>query len=266
MLAIAMSPSASSPPASSGTRSLFAAGLQRCTARGIRFFITAPSDLRAFSHSINRFPERVVDPCSHAQWETDYRVFCGRGRERHERGSWLILAVGADDRVLGAITARFFRSELIAEYLHALTLLHGTGPVLREYAEKAIADAFVGAIRAGRTPGEISHWSVDPGPDAALIGATLVRAMSALAAAFDSPLVIIAADHRRGEVARLMRHGSAPLGCAGRFSLPPFVNHVTGAWLRLLLVDVPTFQLRSRCEPAADLALLRQRVPIISLG
>jgi hypothetical protein len=136
--------------------------------------------------------------------------------------------------------------------------------VFREHCELAVAEAIAKTLQAGRTPAEISHWAVAPGWHAALIAVTLMRALAALAGAFDAPLALVAADNRRGEVTRLMRLGSAPLGLAGRFCLPPFVDHSTGAWLRLLLVDTATFHARSRSVPTADLALLRERAPIVS--
>jgi hypothetical protein len=258
--------SATRLPVSTAATSRFAVCLRRCAAAGIRLIVTTPSDTRAFHRGLSRFPERRSDPTEHVQWETAYRVFCGRGREPHDRGSWRILAVDHDDRVVGAITARFFCGEFVPEYLHMFSLLETTGPVFREHCEMAVGEVVAAAARLRRTPAEISNWAVAPGWHAALVAVTLARAMGALVAAFDAPLVILAADNRRGEVARLMRLGGAPLGLGGRYALPPFVHHTTGAWLRLLLVDAPAFHVRCHSAPAADLALLRVRAPIISMS
>jgi hypothetical protein len=246
--------------------SRFDACLRRCEAAGFRLVVTAPSDVRTFARGLSRFPERRVDPSAHVQWETDYRVFCGRGRLPHDRGSWRILMVDRDDRVVGAITARFFCGEFVPDYLQMRSLLEATGPVFREHCEIAVAEVVAAGARAKRTPAEISNWAVAPGWNAALVAVTLARAMGALVAAFDAPLVILAADNRRGEVARLMRLGGAPLGLAGRYSLPPFVDHSTGAWLRLLLVDAPRFQVRCGSAPESDLVLLCERAQVISAG
>ena len=238
--------------------------LRRCAAARLRLIVTTPSDVRVFSRGVSRFPDRRIDPSAHVQWETDYRVFCGRGRLPHDRGSWRILAVDADDRVVGAITARFFCGEIVNEYLHVCSLLDLLPAEFREHCELSIAEMLSRSLEAGRTPAEVSHCAVEPGRHAGLVAATLVRAMGALAAAFDSPLILIAADHRRGEVARLMRFGGAPLGRAGGYSLPPFVHSHSGAWLRLLLVDAPSYYLRARSTPAADLVLLRQHAVLLS--
>lgn len=250
------------PPSVAPSR--FAACLGRCAAVGIRLVVTAPANVRAFARGVHRFPERQIDRAAHVQWETAYRVFCGRGREPHDRGSWRILAVDRDDRVVGAITARFFCGEFVREYLHVFALLDTTGPVFREHCELAVAEVVSAGAQANRTPAEISHWAVAPGWHAALVAVTLRRAMTALGAAFDAPLVLMAADNRRGEVTHVMRLGGAPLGVAGRSCLPPFVHHASGAWLRLLLLDALAFKRRGRSTPAADLALLRQKVAVIS--
>ena len=257
-------PCLSVPSTAAGSR--LGACLQRCAAAGLRVLVIAPNDVRRFERGLGCFPDRRVDPPEHARWETAHRVFCGRGRAPHDRGSWLLLVVDADDRVMGAITARFFCGEIVHEYLHVLSLLEATGPVLREHGELALAEVFTATTRAGRTPAEISHWGIAPDAPGPLVSITLWRALGALAAAFDSPIAIVAADHHRGDVARLMRLGGAPLGCAGKFALPPFVHHPTGAWLRLLLVDQATVRRRDHHAPAADLALLRARCPVISAG
>lgn len=238
--------------------------LRRFHAAGFRLVLTTPSDVRTFTRGVNFFTGREIDPAAHARWETAYRVFCGRGREACDRGSWRILAVDADDRVVGAITARFFCGEFVSEYLNLHRLLEATGPVFREHCEMAVADVAAAGARTGRTPAEVSGWAVRPGRGAGLVAVTLVRAMSALATAFDAPLVIVAADNRRGEVAQLMRRGAGRLGLSGRFALPPFVHHATGAWLRLLLVDAPTFLARSGGIPDTDLALLRDHAACVS--
>lgn len=246
--------------------SRLAACLRRFNAAGFRIVITAPADVRAFTAGMNRFPERCVDPMAHAAWETAYGVFCGRDRQRQDGGSWRILAVDRDERVVGAITARFFCGEVVSDYLHVLSLLDQTGPVFREHCERAVKEVLATAAEQGRTPAEISHWAVAPGWRAALVAVTLSRAMIALAAAFESPLVLTAADNRRSEVTRLMRLGAAPLGLAGRYALPPFVHHSSGAWLRLLLLDSRTLQPRGGGTPALDLALLRRHAAIVSAG
>ena len=87
--------------------------------------------------------------------------------------------------------------------------------------------------------------------------------MQALVAAFDAPIIVMAADNRRGEVNRLMRKGCTPLGLAGHSCLPPFVHHDSGAWLRLLAIDSRVAQARNQ-NTSADLALLQERASIIS--
>ena len=243
----------------------FGACLDYCARAGIRLVLNAPADARIFRRGLACFPDRTIDPPEHAHWESAFRVFCNRSRLPHDRGSWQLLAVDSDHRVTGAITARFFCGEVVQEYLHVFTLLESVGPVFREHCETAVAELFAAAARTGRTPAEISHWAIQPGRHAGLVGATLIRAMTALALVFSSPLAITAADHRRGEVAWLMRLGSAPLGCAGKFSLPPFVHRATGAWLRLLLIDAADFHVRSHTAPG-DAELLRTRCAVFSTG
>jgi hypothetical protein len=198
------------------------------------------------------------------EWETAYQTFCGRGRRPHDDGSWRILVVDREDRVVGAITARFFCGEVRAEYLHVLSLFDSTGPVFREHCELAVSEVIAASSSEGRTPAEISHWAVAPVWHAALIAVTLVRAMGALMSAFDAPLAVLAADNRRGEVNRLMRLGCKPLSLAGHSCLPPFVHHESGAWLRLLVLDVRAIDARNRNASAADLALLRDHAAFIS--
>lgn len=246
-------------------RTRLAACLDRCAAAGIRLVITAPFNTRTFARGVSRFADRRVDLVSHGHWEAAYRAFCGRISQPWDRGSWRILAVDRDDRVVGAITARFFCGEVQQHYLHLPSLLVTTGPIFREHCELAIAEVIAAARQSGRTMAEISHWAVAPVWHAALISVTLARAMGALAAAFDAPMAIMAANNRGAEVTRLMRLGSAPLGLAGRACLPPFVHDASGAWLRLLVLDVTTFNARSGGSPAGDLALLRERAAIISV-
>jgi hypothetical protein len=246
--------------------SLFATCLRRCEAAGLRLVVSAPADARAFARGLRRFPERRIDPPVHARWETAYRVFCNRSRQPHDRGSWQILVADRDDRVVGAVTARFFCGSIVRDYVHTLSLLDTTGPIFREHCEIAMEEVFVAAAKSARTAAELSHLAIAPHPHAKLIASTLSRAMGALAAAFDAPLVIVAADHRRGEVARLMRLGAAPLGRAGKFSLPPFVHHASGASLRLLLIDATTYHTRAGGSPKQDLALLRLKCPVLSTG
>ena len=238
--------------------------LQRCASAGVRLVITTPADTRTFAAGLALFPERRIDLTEHVQWETAYRLFCGRSRLPHERGSWRVLAVDRDRRVIGAITARFFTAEAVGDYLFAKTLLEPAGPVFREHCELAIGEAFAAAQSRGRTPGEVSHWAVEPDKHAPLIAVALARAIGALAGAFRSPLVVLAADHRRGDVARLMRCGAAPLGRAGKFSLPPFVHQPTGAWLRFLLLETAVYQARLHSDAAKDLAVLRDQIPVVS--
>lgn len=251
----APSPTSSSP---------FAACLRRCAAAGLRLVVTPPADSTVCGRGISRFPERRIDTAAHIQWETAHRVFCGRGRQPHDRGSWRILAVDRDDRVVGAITARFFCGEIRAEYLQVLSLLDTSGPVFREHCELALAELIAATTKRGRTPAEISNWAVAPVWHASLIAVTLMRAMGALVAAFHAPVIVMAADNRRGEVNRLMRLGCTPLSLAGHFCLPPFVHHETGAWLRLLVLDAAALQARDADTSAADLTLLREQATIVS--
>jgi hypothetical protein len=238
--------------------------LRRLSSVGLRLIVTTPADTAMFARGIELFPERRIEVGAHAQWETAYRVFCGRSRQPHDRGSWRILAVDRDDRVVGAITARFFCGHVDQQYLHVLSLLDLTGPVFREHCELAVSELIAASANAARTPGEISHWAVSPVWHAGLIAVTLVRAMAALVAAFETPLVVMAADNRRGEVNRLMRLGCTPLSVGGHSCLPPFVHHESGAWLRLLTLDTAGVQARAGDSSAADLALLREQVAIVS--
>jgi hypothetical protein len=244
--------------------SRFAACLRRFSSVGLRLIVTAPGDSAGFARGIGLFPGRQVDVGGHVQWETAYRIFCGRGRQPHDRGSWRILAVDRDDRVVGAITARFFCGNVDHQYLHVLSLLDTTGPVFQEHCELAVSELIAASAKAARTPAEISHWAVSPVWHAGLIAVTLMRAMGALVAAFDSPLVVMAADNRRGEVNRLMRLGCTPLSLGGHSCLPPFVHHESGAWLRLLALDTAVVRARAGDTSAADLELLRERVAIVS--
>lgn len=244
--------------------SRFAACLHRFAGAGLRLVVTTPLDSRVFARGLERFPHRHIDPAEHAQWETAYRLFSGRGRLPCDRGSWRLLAVDHDERVVGAISARLFCGEFVPEYLHLGTLLESTGPVFREHCEMAMAEVVAAGARLGRTPAEVSGWSVAPTWHAALVAVTLLRGMAALVAAFDDPLVVVAADHHRGEGARLMRRGAGHLGLAGRFALPPFVHHASGAWLRLLLIDAPTYFARSGIVADTDLALLREQAGFVS--
>ena len=244
--------------------SRFGACLRRFSAAGYRLIVTTPSDTRVFADGLERFGQRRIDPAGHARWETAFRLFGGRGRLPCDRGSWRLLAVDDDDRVVGAVSARLFCGEFVPEYLHLGTLLESTGPVFREHCEMAVADVVAAGNRLGRTPAEVSGWAVTPGGHAALVAVTLARGMAALLAAFDDPLVVVAADNHRGEGARLMRRGAGHLGLAGRFALPPFVHHASGTWLRLLLVDAPTYFERSGVVADADLALLRKQAEFVS--
>lgn len=253
-------------PFSRRARSRFEACLRRFVAAGYRLIVTTPPDARAFERGLERFPERHVDPAEHARWETAYRLFCGRSRLPSDRGSWRLLAVDHDDRVVGAISARLFCGEFVPEYLHLRTLLESTGPVFREHCEMAIADVVAAGGRLGRTPAEVSGWAVVPGRTASLVAATLARAMAALFAAFEAPLVMVAADNHRGEGARLMRRGAGHLGLAGRFALPPFVHHASGTWVRLLLIDAPTYFARSGLVADTDLPLLREQAGFVSVA
>ena len=244
--------------------SRFAACVRRCEAAGFRLVVTAPVHATAFSAALKYFPERQVDVGEHEKWDAAYHAFNRDGRQPHANGSWRIMVADRDDRVVGAITARFFCDEIKREYQHLPELLETTGPVFREHCELAIEGVVNASLRSGRTPAEVSHWAVAPGWHAALVAVTLMRAMGALAQAFDAPVVMLAGDNRRGEVTRLMRLGCEPLGLDGRWCLPPFVHHRTGAWLRLLLADAATFHARSGSVPSADLALLRECAPLIS--
>lgn len=254
----------SSSFSSRGANSRFATCLRRFAEAGFRLIVTTPSDARIFARGLERFPSRQIDPAAHAQWETAYRLFSGRGRLPCDRGSWRLLAVDSDDRVVGAISARLFCGEFAPEYLHLATLLETTGPVFREHCDLAMAEVVAAGARLGRTPAEVSGWAVAPIAEAALVAVTLLRGMAALFAAFEDPLVVVATDHRRGEGTRLLRRGAGHLGLSGRFALPPFVHHGSGAWLRLLLVDTPTYFARSGVVADADLALLREQADFVS--
>lgn len=245
-------------------RSMLRACLDRLAAIGLEVVVQAPADARTFARGLQRFPDRRIDASAHVRWDTAYRVFCGCARQPHDRGSWRILVADTDGRVYGALTARFFCGEFVRPYLHAFCLLESAAPVFREHCERAIGEVFATAQQQGRTPAEISHAEVARRPQAPLVAASLMRAMAALAAGFPAPLAIISADHHRSDVARLLRFGAAPLCEEGRLSLPPFVHHPSGAWLRLLLIDGPTFQTNCGVHSARDLAVLRARCPIIS--
>ena len=249
---------------STAPASRFVACLRRLSSVGLRLIVTAPGDSVTFARGIQLFPGRRIEVGAHVQWETAYRIFCGRGRQPHDRGSWRILAVDRDDRVVGAITARFFCGNVDHQYLHVPSLLDMTGPVFREHCELAVSELIAASAKAERTPAEISHWAVSPVWHAGLIAVSLMRAMGALLAAFDGPLVIMAADNRRGEVNRLMRLGCTPLSVGGHSCLPPFVHHESGAWLRLLALDTAGIMTRAGDTSVADLAVLRERVAIIS--
>lgn len=246
------------------TASRLAAELCRCAAAGVRFVVTTPSDSRTFMRGLCRFPGRRVDPPEHTHLDVAWHVFNG-GRERpHDAGSWRILALDAEDRVAGAITARFFCGEPVHEYLHAHALLQYASPLFREQAEQAVIEFFTETILAERVPAEISHWSVAAGwPEPALLGATLLRAMGALAAQFGPAVGLLAADCGRREETRLLRGGAAPLGRTGRLSLPPFVHHASGRRLRLLLLDSAGARGGLRAAPA-DVAALRRMCPVFS--
>ncbi len=259
-------PTVRAPQPASNRPPFFAACLRRCAEAGLKVVINAPADVRVFHRSLTRFPERQIDPAAHARWETAYRIYSNRSRRPHDRGSWHVLMVDSNQRVVGAITARIFCGEVVRDYVHTFSLLETTGPVFREHCEIAFDEVCAAAAKAGRVPAEFSHWSAAPGPHDRLVAATLARAMATLVSAFDAPLGITAADHRRGEVARLMRLGGAPLGRAGKFSLPPFVHHASGAWLRLLLIDARVYYARSGGRPKEDLALLRAKCPVFSAG
>ncbi len=256
-----ISPSRVSTPLDSPSR--FATCLRRLAAAGLRLVVTTPPDARTFARGLAQFPERRVDPALHASWETAYRLFSGRGRMAADRGSWRVLAVDADERVVGAITARLFCGEFVPDYLHVRSLLESTGPVFREHCDLALEDVGAAGARLDRTPAEISGWAVSPGEHAALVAVTLARALAALFAAFADPIAVVAVDNRRGEGARLLRRGAGHLGLAGRFALPPFVHHASGAWLRLLLLDARTYFARSGIEPDVDLALLREHADFV---
>ncbi len=243
---------------------MFSVGLGRIAALGFRLVITAPAESRTFARGLRRFPERRVDPVAPASWDEAYRQFRGGGDLPLDRGSWRILAVDPEGGVAGAITARFFCGEVVRSYVHAYSLLEGSGPVFRDECELAIAETFAGAVRENRTAAEISHWTVADGRHAVLVAATLGRAMEALSAAFDAPVGVVAANHRRREVGRLLRLGGVPLGRAGKFSLPPFPHHPSGAWFRLMLIDAEAFRGRLRAAAIADLARLRTHCPIFS--
>ena len=245
-------------------QSRLAAGMARCAAAGIRFIITTPSCFPAGPRVAELLAGRTIDSRAHDRWLAGYRDFMGRDREADDRCTWRIVAVDREDRVVGAIAGRFFSEKVERDPLHVLGLLATTGPVFREHCELAISEIVDATLRAGRTAGEISHWGVAPIWRAALVAITLARAMGALASAFGSPVIVMAADNRRGEVNRLMRWGATALGIAGRSCLPPFVHHESGAWLRLLVLEGHVFQARAGGVAATDLNLLGAIAHVIS--
>jgi hypothetical protein len=251
-------------PLAGPPKSVLAAALKRCERAGLRLVITAPADVRAFSRGVTRFPERLIESGTHARYNRAYRTFCRTSEAPHDRGSWRVMVVDSRSRVIGAITARFFCGEIDRTYLHAPSLLAGYTPVFRNECELAVNETFSRAQRYSRTPAEISHWSVPEGPHARLVGVALLRAMLALAVAFDLPLAIAAADHQHGELARFMRWTMTPLGRQGKFHLPPFVQRATGARLRLLVIDTAALGGRLR-RAAIDLGVLREHCPIVSI-
>lgn len=243
-------------------RSVLAAALRRCDRAGLRLVVTAPAEVHTFSAGIRRFPERLIEPTAHARYDRAYRNFnrgVGRG---HDPASWRLLMFDARSQVVGAITARFFCGEVGLEYVHALSLLAGYPPSFRNECHEAVTEAFARAQRHARTPAEISDWSVR-GPHARLVLATLIRAMLALGVAFELPLVLVAANHERGELAHFIRWPASPLGRQDKFYLPPFVHRASGARLRLLLLDSSALGGRL-CGAAVDLGVLRECCPIIS--
>lgn len=243
-------------------RSTLAQCLERCAAEDVQIVVTAPADTRAFARGIGRFTERRLDPMLHARWSVAHRLFTG-GEQVHDRGSWRVLAANADGRVVGAITARFFCGEVVREYMHLYSLIERTGSIFREECELAVADVFASARQHGRTATEVSPWSVASSPQAALVAATLTRAMLALGVGFELPLGVTAAHEGRSEYRRLNRLGGVPLGRGGRYYLPPFIHHMSGARLRLLVLDSARFGGRL-LGAAADLAVLRTVCPIVS--
>jgi hypothetical protein len=251
-------------PGAAPAPSLLAAALRRCARAGLRVVITAPADVRAFSRGVMRFPERLIEPGTHARYGWAYRNFKGAADNTQDRGSWRVLVLDNRSRVVGAVTARFFCGETSREYVHALSLLAGNAPVFCNECDLAVGELFSRAQRYARTPAEISHWSVADGRHARLVTVTLIRAMLALSVAFDLPLALVAADHQRGELARFMRWATTPLGRRGKFYLPPFVHRASGTRLRLLVVDTSALGARLR-GAAIDLGVLRERCPIISV-
>lgn len=244
-------------------KSILAAALRRCARVGLRLVVTAPGDVDTFSSGLVRFPERIVEATAHDRYTRAYRMFSDAASQVHDQASWRVLVLDESSHVVGAVTARFFCGDIGMEYVNALSLLAGYAPVLRNECALAVNEVFARAQRHARTPAEISHWAVASGPHARLILATLSRAMLALATAFDLPLAILAANHERGEMAHLVRWPAAPLGRQGKFYLPPFVHRATGARLRFLVIDSSALGGRLRMA-AADLAVLRERCPIVS--
>lgn len=249
------------PPAEDSSR--LAACLRRCAQLGWRVVVTTPTEAQFFVHGISRFWERRLDALQHAQWAGAFRAFAG-GRERAvDRASWRILVVDADQRVVGAVTARFFCSEIRRSDLHLSHLLEGSSTIFRDACEVALAERFALVQETGRTPVEISHWGVREGEHTALLWVTLQCAMGALLAAFERPVAIATANHRRGEVKRLTRWGAKPLGREGQYFLPPFVHRASGASLRILVIDM--LELKARLAAGIeDLEVLRANCPIIS--
>jgi hypothetical protein len=238
--------------------------LYRGAAAGLHVVITAPADTAAFGSTLVRVPERQIEPTAWAHWDAARRNFLQRAPAAHDPGSWHVLVIDADGCVVGTVAARFFGSEIVAAYVNAFRLAGACGPILREQCELAVIEALANSASDGRPFGEISDWVIAEGAKMARVQAMLVRAMAALAVAFDLPLCVVAANQSNGEAARWLRRGAVPLGRAGKFSLPTMVDHATGARLRLLLLDTATFHARSHTEPPAEFALLCRWASIVS--
>lgn len=253
-------------PARATSDTTLALCLRRGAAAGCRIVILAPHLASDPAASATRFPERAIKPEAHVYWETGRRLLLRAPTTAADRAAWHVLAVDREGVVIGTVSARFFADETPFPALRIMTLADAAGPIFREQCELAVQETHEAARTTGRMFAEFSEWAVAPGPRQRLVGAMLVRAAAALAAGFDNPLCIFAANQLRRESEPLMRRGAAPLGRRGRFCLPPLIDQRSSAWLRIVLIDTALFHGRCGTDPAAELALLRRRAAIVSVA
>ncbi len=240
--------------------------LRRGAAVGCRIVVLAPHLASDPAVSAARFPERAIKPEAHVFWETGRRLLLRAPTTAADRAAWHVIAVNREGVVVGTVSARFFGDETPFPALRIMLLADAAGPIFREQCELAVKETHEAARGTGRMFGEFSDWSVAPGPHRRRVGTMLVRAAAALAAGFDNPLCIYAANQLRRESEPLMRRGAAPLGRQGRFCLPPLIDQGSAAWLRIVLIDTALFHARCGTDPTAELALLRRRAAIVSVA